>query len=98
MMHERSLAELLDEPIAVLDLGLREINALESAGMRTIGELLNTPGEQLIAVTPNVDRCTLKGIITRLKEFGFHSGGYTPPPDDPETVKKNELRRRYGLD
>ncbi len=76
------MAEKLSKPIGELNLTSRAINCLESANIKTIGELVKNTDAELLKID-NLGNTTLNEIKRRLEELGLSLG-----MEVPETVGK----------
>ena len=76
------LTEKLVKPITELNLTSRAINCLESANIKTIGELVKHTDSELLKID-NLGNTTLNEIKRRLEELGLSLG-----MEVPETVGK----------
>ena len=69
--HKQEIAMKTQIGIEDLDLSIRSYNCLGRAGIRYLSELLSKSVEDLIKIR-NIGRKSLKEIIDKLKEKGYH--------------------------
>jgi len=67
------LRRIIERPISHMDLSVRASNCLEAEGIQTIGDLVGTSEERLIAFK-NFGRTSLKEIAKRLEEMNLTFG------------------------
>jgi DNA-directed RNA polymerase subunit alpha len=67
----------LSMPVKALNLGIRALNCLDSAGVKTVGQLLERTEEDLLAI-PNFGRRTLEDLRDSLAEHGLEIGILAP--------------------
>lgn len=71
--QEEKFKELLNQPISILDLSVRSANCLQSAGLKTIGELVTKNDEEIMAFK-NFGKRSLQEIKEKLTELGLSLG------------------------
>ncbi len=85
--EERRLQDILNTSVDELELSVRSTNCLQSANLRTIGELVQkTEGEML--KTKNFGKKSAEEIKQKLTQFGLHLGmkdiKYVPADENEE--------------
>jgi DNA-directed RNA polymerase subunit alpha len=74
---DEELVRKLDMPIAELDLSVRAGNCLESADIRTVGELVEKDEPELLAVR-SFGKTSLREVKRKLDELGLNLGMQVP--------------------
>ncbi|AKL98697.1 DNA-directed RNA polymerase subunit alpha [Endomicrobium proavitum] len=71
--EEEKGAELLDQPLSIIDLSTRSSNSLKNAGLETIGDLVKITEEDLMNFE-NFGKRSLEEIKEKLAEIGLSFG------------------------
>ena len=79
---DEELLRKLDMPIGELDLSVRAGNCLESADIRTVGELVNKDEPELLAVR-SFGKTSLREVKRKLEEMGLNLGMTLPEAGQP---------------
>lgn len=69
------------EPLKALKLSVRVLNCLESEGIRTVGQLCETPFLEMLD-TRSWGETTLNEAVAKLAVFGLRLLDYPPSPED----------------
>ncbi|MHC4208502.1 MAG: DNA-directed RNA polymerase subunit alpha [Planctomycetota bacterium] len=87
---DEELVRKLAMPIAELDLSVRAGNCLESADIRTVGELVEKDEPELLAVR-SFGKTSLREVKRKLDELGLNLGMQLPEPHrEPEVQLQDQ--------
>jgi len=76
-ISDEELARKLVMPITELDLSVRASNCLETANIKTVGELVSKTEEQLLEIK-NFGKTTLKEVKSKLAQLSLTVGMQVP--------------------
>ncbi|OGS17222.1 MAG: DNA-directed RNA polymerase subunit alpha [Elusimicrobia bacterium RIFOXYA2_FULL_50_26] len=71
--QEEKMKELLNQPMTILDLSVRSANCLQSAGLKTIGDLISKQEEDIMSFK-NFGKRSMQEIKEKLSELGLSLG------------------------
>jgi len=69
-VEEEKLKELLSQPLSIMDLSVRSANCLQSAGLKTIGDLVTKQEEEIMSYK-NFGKRSMQEIKEKLAELGL---------------------------
>lgn len=72
-VEKEKMKELLSQPVSILDLSVRSSNCLQSAGLKTMGELVSKQEEEIMTYK-NFGKRSLTEIKEKLTELGLTLG------------------------